>query len=304
MAFCQRGDLWIAGSHRLLCDDSTDPASVKRLMAGPVAAQCFTSPPYLHRRTYISGIKDWDLLMQGAFRNLPLADNAQLFVNLGSIHQNNEEVFYWEEWREWMRRQGWLFRYQIPWDKLSGTPGRFTHFSPAHEYVLHFARQIREPYKVIPKNPDSISPRSKAPGLRGADGKPSRRAANPETSLWTHKIADSVIRVRKSNVRTGHPAVFPVEFPRNCILSFSDPGDIIYEPFGGSGSLVIAAERFGLRCYAMELEPEYVDLALARIQKETKIVPYRQSDGMPFGGEDWLRLPANIHRTDDMRLAA
>jgi DNA modification methylase len=278
-------------------------------MSGDSAALCFTSPPYLQQRRYISGISDWDQLMEGAFRHPPLTQDAQLFVNLGPIHKNNEEVMYWEHWREWMRSQGWLFRYQLPWDKGFGLPGRFTHFAPAHEYILHFAFEPRQPNKIVRKRPQSIRPLLKAPGLRGVDGESSRRSVNPETSLATHKIPDSVVRIGRSNVHTEHPAAFPPELPKHFALSYSNPDDIIFEPFCGSGSTVIAAERCGRRCYALELEPNYVDMALARILKETKIVPYRFSDAMPFGGHDWLHIPARppvgaVASNDDLKLAA
>lgn len=67
----------------------------------------------------------------------------------------------------------------------------------------------------------------------------------------------------------GHPAEFPVELPGRCIKMHSRVGDIILDPFGGSGTTMIAAEQLGRRCYMMEIDPHYCDVILARWEKET-----------------------------------
>lgn len=61
-----------------------------------------------------------------------------------------------------------------------------------------------------------------------------------------------------------HPAVFPVALVEAELMAFSDPGDLIYEPFCRSGTQIVVAERSGRRCFAMELDPAYCDLAVRR----------------------------------------
>jgi ParB-like chromosome segregation protein Spo0J len=103
-AVTRLGDLWLLGEHRLLCGDSTDAASVARVMADDRAALLFTSPPYGSQRDYTTGgVSDWDALMQGVFRHLPIvmADDAQVLVNLGLIHRDGEWVPYWRRWLDW-----------------------------------------------------------------------------------------------------------------------------------------------------------------------------------------------------------
>ena len=73
-AVTRPGDLWLLGEHRLLCGDSTDAASVARVMGGDRAALLFTSPPYGNQRDYTTGGgTDWDALMQGIFQHLDAA---------------------------------------------------------------------------------------------------------------------------------------------------------------------------------------------------------------------------------------
>jgi DNA modification methylase len=99
---------------------------------------------------------------------------------------------------------------------------------------------------------------------------------------WTHagqgvqdtRIPDNVIRVTRQGrgVETEHPAVFPVALPEFVMRAYSDEGDIVYEPFAGSGTSIIAAERSGRRARAIELAPEYVDIALRQWRK---LFPYQ-----------------------------
>jgi hypothetical protein len=68
------GDVWQLGSHRVICGDASDPATIATLMQGEQASLCFTSPPYGNQRDYTSGgIADWDGLMRGVFAQVPMA---------------------------------------------------------------------------------------------------------------------------------------------------------------------------------------------------------------------------------------
>jgi DNA modification methylase len=80
----------------------------------------------------------------------------------------------------------------------------------------------------------------------------------------------SIWNIATVNKRTGcHPAEFPVELPWRCIKMHSRDGDIVLEPFGGSGTTLIAAEQLNRKCYMMELYPHYCDVIIARWEKLT-----------------------------------
>jgi DNA modification methylase len=79
------------------------------------------------------------------------------------------------------------------------------------------------------------------------------------------RIPDNVLRIpRHGGVDIGHPAVFPVALPEFVMRAYADEGDIVYEPFCGSGTTILAGQRAGRYVRAIELAPEYVDLAIAR----------------------------------------
>ena len=277
----QPGDIWQLGAHRLICGDSTDPAVVAALMADDQARLCFTSPPYGQQRDYTQGIADWDALMRGVFANLPMADDGQVLVNLGLIHRDNEFIPYWDGWLSWMRTNGWRRFGWYVWDQGPGMPGDWAgRLAPSFEFVFHFNRESRKPHKIVPCKHAGQDSHLRADGsstaMRGKDG---------EVGGWTHagqptqdyRIPDSVIRVMRHKGKIGrdidHPAVFPVALPEHILLAYSDPGDIVFEPFGGSGTTILAAQRTGRQARAIELAPSYTDVAVKRFQQNHPDIP-------------------------------
>lgn len=270
------GDVWAIGAHRLICGDAADAEVVAALMAGEQAALCFTSPPYGNQRDYTTGgIANWDALMRGVFAQLPMAGDGQVLVNLGLIHRDNEFVPYWEAWLGWMRTKGWRRFGWYVWDQGPGMPGDWAgRFAPSFEFVFHFNRASRKPNKIVPCKFAGQETHLRADGsstaMRGKDG---------EVNGWTHagqptqdmRIPDSVIRVMRHKGKIGedidHPAVFPVALPQFVIEAYSNIGDLVFEPFGGSGSTMLAAQLTGRVCRSVEIAPEYVDVTIRRFRQ-------------------------------------
>ena len=269
------GDIWHLGAHRLICGDAADPQVIAALMDGEPAALCFTSPPYGSQRDYTQGIGNWDDLMQGVFARLPMAGDGQVLVNLGLIHRDNEVIPYWDGWLAWMRAQGWRRFAWYVWDQGPGMPGDWNgRLAPSFEFIFHFNREARRPNKIVPCKHAGQDSHLRADGSSTA-----MRKKDGEVGGWSHageptqdtRIPDSVIRIMRHKGKIGagidHPAVFPVALPEHVMAAFSDPGDVVFEPFHGSGSLLLAAERTGRQCRAVEIAPEYVDVAIRRFRQ-------------------------------------
>ena len=263
------GDLWVMGEHRLLCGDSTDGDAIARLMDGKRAALLFTSPPYAQQRNYTTGgIGDWDALMRGVFRHLDaaMADAGQVLVNLGLVHRDGEWQPYWRDWIDWMRTQGWRRFGLYAWDQGPALPGDWNgRLAPSFELLFHFNRVSRKPNKIVPcKWAGHIN--DAHGGMRAKDG---------SVGEWTHagqgvqdmRIPDNVLRITRHKARgieTEHPAVFPMKLPAFLMEAYSDPGDLVFEPFAGSGTTIVAGEQTGRPVRALELAPQYVDVTLRR----------------------------------------
>jgi DNA modification methylase len=268
------GDIWALGNHRLICGDATDAAVVARLMDGAQASMMFTSPPYAQQRDYGAAkekVGDWDALMQGVFAAAPVSEAAQLLVNLGLVHRDSEWQPYWEGWVEWMRTSGWRrFGWYI-WDQGPGLPGDWNgRLAPSHEFIFHFNRAPRKPHKTVPSKHAGAT--LGGGGLRGADGTVHAKTGTGN-AIQSHRIPDSVFRIMRHKGGLGtagsHPAVFPVALVEAVLEAFTDPGDLVYEPFCGSGTQIVAAERAGRRCFAVELDPVYCDVAVRRWEMAT-----------------------------------
>lgn len=279
------GDVWQLGAHRVICGDAADATVVTALMAGDTAVLCFTSPPYGNQRDYTNTIIDWDALMRGVFNQLPMAANGQVLVNLGLIHREQEVIPYWDGWLDWMRTQGWRRFAWYVWDQGPGLPGDWNgRLAPAFEFVFHFNRkdsEPRRPNKIVPciyagRDTHLRGDGTSAGGMRNKDG---------SKTAWNHvgqvtqetKIPDAVIRLMRHKGKIGqdidHPAVFPVALPQHVLETYTDAGDIVFEPFCGSGTTLLAAQRIGRAVRATEIAPEYVDVTVKRFQQNFPEVP-------------------------------
>ena len=237
------GDLWLLGEHRLLCGDSTNEADVARLMDGKQPALLATDPPYLvdytggehppsrANRGEANRNKHWD-----EYKDPDTSvDFFVRFLREGLKHlAPNSAIYQWHATRrqklveEAWGQCGLLVHQTIVWVKARGVLTR-SHYLWSHEPCF---------YGWVEGQPPKLKP-----------------PAN-ERTLW---------RIDQQGEQSGaHPTQKPVELFIRPIEFHTRSGDIVYEPFLGSGTQLIAAERTGRLCFAMEQEPRYCDVARLR----------------------------------------
>lgn len=306
VAISRPDDIWILGDHRLICADASDRSAIAKLMAGDTAQLIFTSPPYANQRDYTTGgVTDWDRLMQGVFGTAfdAMAPDGQMLVNLGLVHREGAVQRYWDDWLSWMPRQGWRFFGWYVWDQSVTVPGDWAgRLAPRHEFLFHFNREARKPNKTVPCKWAGHETHLRADGSSTA-----MRKKDGTVGEWNHagtptqpfRIPDSVIEVTRQRGAIGagldHPAVFPVGLPRFVIEAYSDPGEIVFEPFSGSGTLILAAQITGRKARAVELAPQYVDVAVRRwLQHHPDIEPVLEATGQTWNAVAAERLPEEI----------
>ena len=264
------GDVWVLGDHRLMCGDATNPEDVDRLLDGEQIDFVFTSPPYLYQREYNGGIGDWDRLMDGTFLTAGerLKPGKAMLVNLGIVYEGGRVARYWDGWLSRMEESGYILAGWYVWDKVSAMPTKAKgHLAVAHEFIFHLSKGKPELVRkwVDKKNKCEV----KVKRMDREKDNSSKMSTSPLAMVNNKKVAESVFRVKAAvGARTpcDHPAIFPERLPAEAMMSFSDEGDIIYEPFCGSGTTILAAHNLRRRCRAMEISPEYVDCVIVRWQ--------------------------------------
>jgi DNA modification methylase len=261
------GDVWTAGGHTIIVGDSTDAETWAKV---PVKVDALvTSPPYAQQRAYTKEISDWESLMDGVFGHAAAAmvDNGQMLVNLGMLHKERRVWRYWDPWLESMDDSGWpLFGWYV-WDQGPGMPGDYHgRFTPSHEFVFHMAHTNRDVNKTVAcKHAGDIKTGS---GTRGKDGVVDKWSHEGQATQDT-RVGDTVLRVtrQKGPIEAGdHPAVFPVRLPAALIDAFTQPGEVVLDPFMGSGSTLLAAHAADRVGIGIEFAPKYAAVALERLR--------------------------------------
>ena len=278
------GQLWELGDHRLLCGDSRKVEDVKTLMQGVRCNIAFTSPPYASQRKYdeTSGFKpvptdEYGKWFEAVQANISehLAKDGSFFLNIKEHCENGQRVLYVKDLTlAHVRQWRWMFVDELCWrDTKNGVPGGWPNrFKDAWEPVFHFCKQSSIKFHATANGTESNAVFEYSP-----------ETAKTKTGsglLGVKATAETTGTARPSNVieiaaaSTGdHSAAFPVGLPSFFIKAYTDLGDIVYEPFSGSGTTIIACEQLGRKCRAIEISPAYVAVALQRWADATGKTP-------------------------------
>ncbi|KKL49691.1 hypothetical protein LCGC14_2313000, partial [marine sediment metagenome] len=246
----KRGDVWVCGDHRVMCGDSTDVGDVARLMAGEKAGLYATDPPYGIAYDSRAGKPDGHQ-RRVAWEEIEGDDQTD-----AAIQPFLEDVF-----------GAWLphLRDNAAWYLWHGmlTQAFFATAATTAGLLLH--RQIiwRKPRLIIGRGDYHWQHELCFYGWRKGNRPPFYGERN-QTSVWEVDYDG-----RKNPIGQEHPTQKPVALWERPIANHLRSTEIAADPFLGSGTTMIAAERLGRRCYGMEIEPRYVDVAVKRWEEFT-----------------------------------
>lgn len=292
------GDLWQIGPHRLICGDCRDLATVQKLLDGRRPSVCITSPPYATQREYdtTSGFKpippdEYVAWYRDVAANVAavLAEDGSYFLNIKEHADEGERNLYVKDLviahrREW----NWRFVDEFCWRKTdNGVPGGWNNrFKNAWEPVFHFSRQQTikfRPKRVGHESEDCFdyspnNPKSKSgSGLlgTGARGKAAGKdgAADADGRFAGVARPSNVIEVKSESSQGTHSAPFPRALVEFFLLAFSDEGDVVLDPFMGSGTTIAAAALLDRAGFGCELSPSYCDVILRRVYNLIGLAP-------------------------------
>ena len=267
----QPGEMYELGNSILLCGDSTDENDVKRLCAGVTSELLFTSPPYSDMRTY-NGNKDLSVENIVNFIRTYKDYAKYMCVNLGIQRKDGAINPYWDEYTDTAKDVGLKMLAWNVWNKTTaGSIGNQTAMFPIeHEWIFVYGTERKEINATVEKRNQKQIGKTLKKTTRNADG--TFRTEMRKMTNSKYKKMESVLELlpEMSDIRKEHPATFPVKLPEAYIKAMTDESDVIIEPFGGSGTTLIAAEKLGRSCRIMELDPKYCDVIRKRWTKWAK----------------------------------
>ncbi len=251
----QPGDLWLLGRHRLLCGDATKAEDVRRLMAEETAACLWTDPPYgVH---YTGGTSDaltianddpdgLEDLLRASFANVSdvLIPGAPFYL----AHPAGPLALLFGQV---VTELGWRLRQTLVWVKDSLVLGH-ADYHYRHEPLL---------YGYLPGGE----------GRRGRGGK----------GWFGDDAQTSVFEIPRPKASPDHPTNKPVALITAMLANSTRPGNLVLDPFGGSGSTLVACEQLGRRARLLELDPKYCDVVVRRWEDLTK----KQAEQVRVGDE-------------------
>lgn len=281
VAVCRPGDIWELGPHRIHCGDATTEVAFASLMKEERADVVFIDPPYnvridghasgkgkVRHREFAQGAGEFSREQFVEFLTKACTQLKAYTVN-GSIHFVCMDWKHVEELLTAGRAVYSELKNIVVWAKSNAGMGSL--YRSQHELICVF---------------------KSGSGPHVNNVKLGKNGRN-RTNVWEYASASTQAR-KGNNVLKLHPTVKPVSLVMDALLDCSNRGHVVLDCFLGSGTTLLAAERTGRICRAIELDPLYVDTAVRQWQNLTGSTAVRASDGKPFRD-----VEAEIERESD-----
>jgi DNA modification methylase len=267
----KEGELYQLGRHYLYCGDATSDKALARLVGGGVMDLLLTDPPYNvdYQGKSPAALKIInDKMCDSAFAEF-LADS---FSNIATalkpggawyiFHSDSEG----ENFRRAAREHLGKVRQCLIWNKNGFVVGR-QDYHWKHEPCLYGWKDGEAHYFTDDRTQSTVYED------KGIDLKKLKKdeAIKMLEDIFSDKISTTIINEDKPTRNDEHPTMKPVKLLARLIRNSTKQGESVIDPFGGSGSTLIACEQLGRKCYTMELDPRYVDVIIDRYEKLTGI---------------------------------
>jgi DNA modification methylase len=265
----QARDLWVLGNHRLLCADARDQTASESLLEGAKAEFVFTDPPYnvaidgnvcglgrIRHRDFAMGSGEMSEAEFIAFLETVFERLAENTVD-GSIHQICMDWRHMWEMLAAGRKVYSELKNLCVWNKTNAGMGSF--YRSKHELVF------------VWKSGTAAHTNNFELGQHGRN----------RTNVWDY-AGTSSMRAGRLEELAMHPTVKPVALVADAIKDCSRRGGLVLDPFCGSGTILIAAERTGRKARALEIDPTYVDVGVRRWQTYTGKAAILAASGETF----------------------
>lgn len=278
-----KGDIYDLNGSRLMCGDSTVEMDILKLMGNEKADMCLTDPPYI--LDYLKGKKKAGKAITGfgAKRDrryletdsLPPDFTEKWMANIAKVQKESFSIIVYENWKNirtiWSAMEVyWRVKNMIVWhlpNRTQGFAGKYRFFSKHDIAMVGASPNINIPFNTKPEEEGLQNEYETA--LYAISGKPQWESYKHGKKYQPTDFIEYVASDEKSS---GQGIIFgckPIEILIPYIKVLTKRDDLIIEPFGGSGSTLIAATKMKRRCYLMEKSPVYCEVIKHRWEKLT-----------------------------------
>jgi len=276
----KEGDVYALGHHRLMCGDSMRPEHMQKLMGGEKADMCFTDPPYIldylhgkkkHKATEGFGYKR-DRRYLGT-DTLPDDFTQRWMANVAAVQKEDFSIIVFENWKNvrtiWDEMEKrWKVKNMLIWHLPNRVQGFSAKYKFFNKYDIAVVGQGGSPTVNTEKEAELLQEEYET-ALFAISGKPQWEGYKKGSQY----CPTDFIEFRAEDAKhSGQGIIFgtkPVEILIPYIKILTKRGDLILEPFGGSGSTLIASEKMERRCYVMEKSPVYAEVIKKRWENLT-----------------------------------
>ena len=266
----KNSDIYFGDCLKVL-ENITDNSIDLIVTSPPYAAQRKGAYKWIHPDRYVS----WFLLRAEQFRRV-LKSDGSFILNIKEGVLNGERHPYVLELILSMREQGWLWTEEYIWHKKNSYPGKWPNrFRDSWERLLHFNKQRK--FKMFQDNVKTPIGKWAKQRLKNINKKDLARndsktssGFSRNTSNWLGKsmvYPTNVLYLATECGNKKHSAVFPESLPSWFIKLFTEENDIVLDPFAGSGTTLISANKLGRKAIGIDSNKRYVDLMLNRIKE-------------------------------------
>ena len=277
----QKGDVWQLGENKMMCGDSTIEEDMLKLMNGKKADMCFTDPPYI--LDYLKGKKKNGKPIEGfGYKRdrkyletdvLPSDFTEKWMANIHKVSKEDFSIIVYENWKNirtiWGEMEKyWKIKNMIVWhlpNRVQNFAAKYKFFNKHDIAMVGGSGNVR----INMESENELLQNEYETALFGIQGKPHWESYEKGKKICPTDFMEFKAADEKSS---GQGIIFgtkPTEILIPYIKVLTKRGDLIIEPFGGSGSTLIASEKMNRRCFIMEKSPFYAEVIRKRWENLT-----------------------------------
>lgn len=272
----QLGDLYQLGNHRLICADCSDKRSLDKLLEDKQLDLTVTSPPYDDLREYgtnNSNNFEFESIAKELYQ-ITCQNGVVVWIVGDSTTDGNESLTSFKQALYFQSIDFNVHDTMIYVKNAFAKPAN-NRYHQTFEYMFVLSKGTPKTFNPLKDRQNKEVDAIKRRGFRQTNGSMEYtdkyitiQDFGMRFNVWLYDIG--YMHMTSDKIAYEHPAIFPLDLAKDHIQSWSNPNDLVFDPFCGSGTTLIASEQLNRKCYAVEIDPHYCDVIVKRWEQYTE----------------------------------